>query len=47
MKNDKDKRGKDSGKLRNYSEVLSFERLSDEDVQVVAEISAGGDETKE
>lgn len=47
MKNDKEKRTEDKGNLRNYSQVLSFERLSDRDVEETSKINAGGNMDKE
>jgi hypothetical protein len=47
MKDDKDKPTKDPGKLRGYSEVLSLERLSDNDVQIEGQTNPGGDIDKE
>lgn len=39
-----DKEGrKDSGKLRNYSQVYSLNRLSNPDEETVSGITAGGD----
>lgn len=43
VKKDKDNPDKDDAKLRNYSQVLSDERLSDLDVEVTSKLIAGGD----
>jgi hypothetical protein len=32
------------GKLRNYSQVISFNRLTDRDSQILSSLQAGGDE---
>lgn len=40
---DKDNPNKDNSKLRNYSQVLSDERLSDLDVEAASKLIAGGD----
>jgi hypothetical protein len=43
LENTKENKNKDSGKLRNYSQVMSDERLADPDVQVEGGMTAGGD----
>lgn len=43
VKIDKDCPSKDEAKLRNYSQVLSDERISDLDEEVTSKLTTGGD----
>lgn len=43
MKKSKELSNKDSGKLESYSQVASFNRLSDRDVETSSSSIAGGD----
>lgn len=45
MKNNKDVSRKQDSKLKNYSEVNSFDRLSDKDQETSSSITSGGDES--
>jgi hypothetical protein len=43
LENNKGNQNRDYGKLRNYSQVMSHERLADPDVEIEGIITAGGD----
>lgn len=45
MTNKKIHKEDDEGKLKSYSDVSSFDRLSDEDIEIASTITAGGDQS--
>jgi hypothetical protein len=45
MNRSKDTSGKQDSKLKNFSEVSSFNRLSDKDQETSSSITSGGDES--
>jgi hypothetical protein len=46
LKNHGDNIKKHNGKLKNFSQVPSLERLADKDSEIVSQIIAGGDEVE-